>query len=209
MAMSLDGRTALHNGKSQWITGESARADGQKLRAMSSAIVTGSGTVIHDDPKLTARIAEAADTPTRPRIVIDSQLKTSVNAKIYDPLLGESYVLHAKGKGEAEAWRGRGVYCHSFPNAHGKVDLGALMQLAYDQSWQSLLIEAGPGLTGAMIEAGYVDELWLYQAPILMGQDSQTLFELSTIDTMMQTSRLNILSRTLLGDDVRMIATIL
>ncbi len=157
-AASLDGGTALHNGQSQWITGEAARHDGHWWRARACAILTGIGTVSQDDPQLTVR---GIDTPRQPRrIVIDSRLQISPDARVLDG--GGTWIVAARPDPEKEALlRARGAEIILLPNAQGKVDLPALMQELGRRQINELHVEAGFKLNGSLIAEGCVDELLL------------------------------------------------
>jgi diaminohydroxyphosphoribosylaminopyrimidine deaminase/5-amino-6-(5-phosphoribosylamino)uracil reductase len=171
-AASLDGKTALHNGKSQWITSGAARDDGHRWRARACAILTGIGTVNEDDPQLTVR---AVNTPRQPRrIVIDSRLQIRPDARILDG--GGTWIVAARSEPDKEAQlRERGAEIILLPNANGKVDLPALMRELGTRQINELHVEAGSKLNGSLIRERCVDELLLYLAPSLLG-DARGLF---------------------------------
>lgn len=167
VAVSLDGRTALENGESQWITGPAARADVQRLRAASSAILTGMGTVRRDDPRLTVRGAvERAPL----RAIIASDLSLSLQARLLaEP--GDTLVLTICSEGsEAEALRAAGVEVVAVGGRPHFVDLPAALDALGARGVNDLLVEAGPTLVGSLVRERLVDELRLYMAPSLLGQ---------------------------------------
>ena len=169
-AASLDGRTALVNGESQWITDEAARADGHRWRARACAILTGIGTLRRDDPRLTVR---AVETPRQPlRIIIDRHGETPVEAKV---LSGGDATIVTTGGGNP-AWPA-GVEVLALPDADGRVDLDALMQELGRRGINELHVEAGGKLNGALFAAGLVDEVLLYLAPCLLGDPARGIAE--------------------------------
>jgi len=183
LAGSLDGRSALHNGVSQWITGEEARADGHRWRARSCAVLTGIGTILADDPMLTPR---AVATPRRPRrVIIDTHLRTPPQARILD---GEETWIFTGAATDPGGASTRGMAClpdeaaeraerlrerHAriipMPLADGHVDLAAVMQWLGQHDINEVHAEAGATLNGALLKAGCVDELIAYVAPMLLG----------------------------------------
>lgn len=167
MAASLDGRSALHNGMSQWITGPEARADGHRWRARSCVVLTGMGTVLKDDPQLNVR---GIDTPRQPRkAVVDGHFQIPEDARLFD---GAEVILFTArddaAKAERLAARNARVVC--LPGAEpGRVDLPAMMRWMAQEQFNEVHVEAGAGLSGALVSAGCVDELLLYLAPVLLG----------------------------------------
>lgn len=197
LAGSLDGRSALHNGVSQWITGEAARADGHRWRARSCAVMTGIGTVLADDPMLTPR---AAATPRMPRrVIIDTHLRTPPQARILDgeevwifagaaPSSGDEPAgaaasLPADAAQRAERLQERNARIIPVPLAGGHVDLAAVMQWLGQHDINEVHVEAGATLNGALLQAGCVDELIAYVAPMLLG-DATPLAQLPTLDSL-------------------------
>jgi diaminohydroxyphosphoribosylaminopyrimidine deaminase / 5-amino-6-(5-phosphoribosylamino)uracil reductase len=201
-AASLDGRTALHNGVSQWITSAAARDDGHWWRARACAVLTGIGTVKEDDPQLTAR---AVRTPRQPRrIVIDSRLEISPDARVLQG--GGAWVVAARPDPDKEArLRDRGAEVLLLPNARGKVDLAALMQELGRRQINELHVEAGFKLNGSLIREGCVDELLLYLAPSLLG-DAQGLFDLPALDALNGRRPLAFHETRRIGPDLRILA---
>lgn len=204
-AASLDGMTALHNGISQWITGDEARADGHYWRARACAILTGIGTVMEDDPQLTVR---AIDTPRQPqRIVIDSQLQISAHARVLSG--GGTLIVAAEVKPEKEKiLRDLGNEVIVLPNASGKIDLQALMQELGQRQINELHVEAGFKLNGSLIREGCVDELLVYLAPTLLG-DAQRMFNLPVLESLEQKKNLAFHEVRQIGADVRILARFL
>jgi diaminohydroxyphosphoribosylaminopyrimidine deaminase/5-amino-6-(5-phosphoribosylamino)uracil reductase len=204
LAMSLDGRTAMSSGESQWITGAAARGDVQRLRARSSAIVTGIGSIQIDDSSLTVREAElglenAKDIVKQQpiRVVLDNSGKMDAGAKI----------LQQPGR---TLWVTQGEY--DMPNADvliaqqcgGQIDLQWLLRhLASAEQCNEVLVEAGATLAGAFVKAGLVDELIVYMAPTILGSNARPLLELP-LDKMDQQLRLSMTDCRKLGDDTRM-----
>jgi len=165
LAASIDGRTALANGVSQWITGPAARADVHRWRARSCTMLTGSGTVLADDPELTVRLVATTRQPQR--IVVDSQLQTPPDAKIVAP--GTLIVCANAETQRAAALQQRGAELLALPAADGRIDLPALLTELGRRGINELHVEAGATLNGALIRAGLIDEYLLYLAPKLLG----------------------------------------
>lgn len=201
-AASLDGMTALHNGVSQWITGDEARADGHYWRARACAVLTGIGTVMEDDPQLTVR---AIDTPRQPqRIVIDSRLQINPHARVLTG--GGTWIVAAEANPEKEAMlRDAGNEVIMLPNAGGKVDLALLMQELGRRQINELHVEAGFKLNGSLIREGCVDELLVYLAPMLLG-DAQGLFNLPAVTSLEQKKALRFHEIKQIGADLRILA---
>lgn len=168
VAASLDGRTALPDGRSQWITAEAARRDGHAFRKRSSAVLTGIGTLLDDDPRLDVRLVDTVLQPLR--VVIDSRLQTPTAARILQPP-GQVLIYAAEIDGaKAAALRECGAQLVQLSNAAGKVDLAAVLSDLGRRGVNELHVEAGHKLNGSFIREGLVDELLLYLAPKLLGQ---------------------------------------
>ncbi|WP_337877874.1 bifunctional diaminohydroxyphosphoribosylaminopyrimidine deaminase/5-amino-6-(5-phosphoribosylamino)uracil reductase RibD [Caldimonas sp.] len=167
VAASLDGRTALDDGRSQWITGPSARADGHAWRARAGAVLTGIGTVLEDDPRLDVR---AVDTPRQPlRVIVDSRLETPPTARLLAPP-GEVLIYHADdAPPRRTALEAAGARCVRFAAPHGKVDLGAMLADLARRGINELHVEAGHKLNGSFVREDLVDEYLVYLAPRLIG----------------------------------------
>ena len=210
LAMSLDGRTAMESGESQWITGPEARQDVQRLRAKSCAIVTGIGTVLHDDPSLTVRAdelgfentAEAVKVAARQplRVVVDSELKVSADAKVLSSD-GSALLVTAKDCSDRQD-----VEIVSLPDKSGQVNLLALVKLLAEKECNNVLVEAGAELAGAFLQAGLVDKIVIYMAPKLLGSSARPLL-LLPFDCMDQEVGLDITDIRKVGDDIRITAT--
>ena len=200
-AASLDGKTALNNNQSQWITGQAARDDGHHWRARACAIVCGIGTILEDDPQLTVR---AFDVPRQPtRIIVDSKLQTPVNAKA---LKGGALIVYAQpNPKQHDLLTQAGAECLFLPNAQGKVDLSALMLECGKRQFNELHIEAGSKLNGSLIRENCVDELLLYLAPTLLGP-GRGMFELPEIEHVSQKTPMQFHEVTQLGEDIRILA---
>ncbi len=207
LAASLDGRTAMANGESQWITGAAARYQVQKLRAASCAILTGVGTVLQDNPSLTVRAEGLADNETdgelrQPlRLVLDSSLRTPPSAKILRQP-GETIIVCLEhGKTRAEPLRAAGATVLVMPARDRRVNLAALLDwLASERSCNQVMVESGPMLAGALLQAGLLDELHIFMAPTLMGSAARPLVEWPLVH-MGEQLRLHIEDMRAVGDD--------
>lgn len=220
MAASLDGRTALNNGASQWITGPAARADGHRWRARACAILTGIGTVLEDDPQLTVRLDEQEGTPRQPlKVIIDSRLETPLGARILgnpesDSILASAPVLIAcagigAAAGRLAALRERGAEIVVLPDpqsAGRKVDLFALCTELARRGINEIHAEAGHKLSGSLLRAGLVDELLLYYAPTLLGDSARGMFALGELTALAERRDLRMVDVRRLGDDLRILA---
>ncbi len=206
-ALSLDGRTALANGVSEWISGDASRADVQRWRARSSAILTGVGTMLADNPSLNVRDA-ALGVHTQPmRIIIDSQLRTPADARMLS-LPGETRIFcAADDSARANALRDAGARVEVLAGDGGRVDLGAVLHRLAELEINELLVEAGPGLNGALLQAGLVDELLIYQAAHVLGTGARGAFAVGNLQAMAEryTFALQDVRRT--GDDLRLLYT--
>ncbi len=167
IAASLDGRTALQNGVSQWITGEAARTDGHAYRRRASALLTGIGTVLEDNPRLDVRLVPTARQPLR--VIVDSRLQTPPDARILEPA-GEVLIYAAQADmGREAALRARGATLCRLPGEGGKVDLGAMLADLAQRGVNELHVEAGHKLNASLLREDLVDELLVYLAPKLLG----------------------------------------
>lgn len=182
-AASLDGRTALANGVSQWITGPAARRDGHRWRARSCAVLTGIGTLLQDNPRLTVR--DVATTRQPLRIVVDRDLQLPPTARIFEdgPVLVFAAVDHPDKRVLIEARGGEVVL---LPDARRKVDLAAMAQELARRELNEILVEAGNRLNGALLHAGVVDELVVYLAPQLLGDAARGMFDLGELTALEQ-----------------------
>ena len=202
LAASLDGKTALNNGRSQWITGPAARRDGHAWRARACAVLTGIGTVKDDDPELTVREVE---TPRQPlRVVVDSRLETPLGAKVLRN--GALVATALNDAGKIAALRERGAEIVLLPNTAGKVELGALIQELGQRGVNELHVEAGFRLNGSLLREGLVDELVIYLAPHVIGNAARGMFELPPLEDLNDRRELKIRDVRMIGTDVRVIA---
>lgn len=201
VATSLDGRTALRNGRSQWITCEASRRDVQRWRARASAIVTGIGTVLADDPALTARVS---DPPLLPlRVVVDTHWRTPATSRVLQHP-GSALIAGSERAPVAPALQESGVRCLPLPLAGQRVDLLALMQALAALELNELQVEAGATLCGALLRDGLVDEILMYQAPALLGEGGPGPFELGMLESMNDRTQLEVVESCQVGTDVRL-----
>jgi len=204
-AASLDGKTALLNNQSQWITSSQARADGHNWRARACAILTGIGTLLEDDPQLTVRTMPVARQPLR--IIVDSKLQTPTAAKaLHNPESGGVLIVHATQKPEHQTRLiAAGAELLYLPNADGKVDLPKLMLELGHREINELHIEAGSKLNGSLIQENCVNELLMYLAPSIIG-DGRGMFDLPALDDLNQQRRLSFKQIQPIGEDLRILA---
>jgi diaminohydroxyphosphoribosylaminopyrimidine deaminase/5-amino-6-(5-phosphoribosylamino)uracil reductase len=205
LAASLDGKTALLNGRSQWITGAAARRDGHQWRARACAVLTGIGTVKDDDPQLTVREVETSRQPLR--VVVDSRLETPLSAKI---LAGAgTLIVGAKADSvRAGALEAAGAQVLMLPNAAGKVALGELMRELARREINELHVEAGYKLNGSLLQEGCVDELVVYLAPHLMGDAAHGMFNLPALQDLDGRCELEIRDLRMIAGDIRITARV-
>ena len=169
IAASLDGCTALPNGQSQWITGEAARTDGHAWRRRASAVLTGIGTVLEDNPRLDVRHVHSVLQPLR--VVVDSRLQTPPGARLLQPAGRGVWIYAAQDDAERRAaLQDQGAEISLLPDGAGKVDLAAMLGHLASRSVNELHVEAGHKLNGSLLRTGLVDELLVYLAPTLLGQ---------------------------------------
>ncbi len=199
VAASLDGKTALLNGRSQWITSREARRHAHNWRARSCAIMTGSGTVLADDPNLTVRDVPCQRQPRR--IVIDGRLKTPTNANV---LAGGGTLVYTTKDGVLP-----GAEMVVMPGNGDQVDLVAVMNDLGQRGVNDLMVEGGTRLNGALLAAGLVDEFLIYQAPLLIGDRGRGMFDLPELADLAQAIRLDIVERKMLGPDLFLRARLL
>ena len=203
-AASLDGKTALNNCVSQWITGPEARRDGHRWRARACAILTGIGTVRDDDPLLNVRDVETARQPLR--VVVDSRLEMPLTARMLQsggPVLIAAAVDDPVRRAALQV-QGAEVLC--LPNPHGKVALPDLLLALGQRGINEVHAEAGFKLNGSLLREGLVDELLLYLAPCLIGHDAAGLFNLPALTALTNKTQLKIRDLRQLGQDIRLIA---
>ena len=206
IAASLDGKTGLQNGESQWITGPAARQHVQQWRARSCAVLTGVGTLLADDPLLTVRdpgllLARHGVQPWR--VIVDSHLRTDSTATILQA--GRVLIAHAvdrsTAQGRKHALQEAGAELLFLPDAQGRVDLPGLMQVLAERQVNEVIVEAGATLNGSLLQAGLIDELLLYYAPILLGGQARDMFAMPALQSMQQKLQLQVLETRQVGGD--------
>jgi diaminohydroxyphosphoribosylaminopyrimidine deaminase/5-amino-6-(5-phosphoribosylamino)uracil reductase len=203
IAASLDGRTALPDGRSQWITAEPARRDGHAWRRRAGALLTGIGTVREDDPRLDVRLVPTQRQPLR--VIVDSRLETPPGARILQPP-GQVLIYAAQDSAErAHALRATGAEIVLLPDPSGKVDLAALMHDLGGRGINELHVEAGHKLNGSLLGAGLVDEFLVYLAPKLLGQGRE-MAAFGPLDSLDEAPQLLWREITPVGEDLRLIA---
>ena len=206
IASSLDGRSALANGQSRWITSEAARRDVHALRARSCAMLTGIGTVLHDDPELTVRHVPCSRQPRR--ILIDSRLDIPLQAKLLQgtPPIIYTVSTDAARRAALEALGADVVVTAPDTGKAGKTDLVAIARDLGRRGFNEVTVEAGPKLNGSLLAAGIVDELVLYVAPMILGDSAQGLFVLPALASLEAALRPTIVDVRAVGPDWRITA---
>jgi diaminohydroxyphosphoribosylaminopyrimidine deaminase/5-amino-6-(5-phosphoribosylamino)uracil reductase len=210
LAMSLDGRTALASGESRWVTGDAARRDVHRLRARSSAILTGIATLLADDPFLTVRLDEDPEAEIRQplRVVLDSRLRTPPDARLLEQP-GETLILTGEaGVRIRERFAQPRVTVVSLPLVAGRMDLDAVMRYLAGREINEVHLEAGATLCGALLQAGLVDELIVYMAPHLLGDAARGLFSLPGLVQMNERIALSIQDIRAVGRDWKITAAV-
>ena len=205
IAASLDGKTALANGQSRWITGPEARRDGHAWRARACAVLTGIGTVRDDDPQLNVREVETTRQPLK--VVVDSRLQLPLSAK----LLASGKVLVAaavEDKAAIAALRAQGAEVVVLPNARGKVELAELMRELARRELNEVHVEAGHKLNGSLLAAGMVDELLIYLAPSILGDSASGMFSLPELTDLAQKRLVQFTDVQTMGSDLRILARV-
>jgi diaminohydroxyphosphoribosylaminopyrimidine deaminase / 5-amino-6-(5-phosphoribosylamino)uracil reductase len=201
-AVSLDGRSALDNGASQWITGEAARTDGHAWRKRAGAVLTGVGTVVDDDPRLDVRKVETARQPLR--VVVDSRLDMPPGARILDAPGAVLVYAADPAAGRIAALQARGAEVALLPEANGKVDLRAMLEDLGGRGINELHVEAGSRLNGSLVREGLVDEWLVYMAPTLLGS-GRTLAAFGPLQTLADAVALRFHAVDRVGDDLRLL----
>ncbi|WP_315389407.1 bifunctional diaminohydroxyphosphoribosylaminopyrimidine deaminase/5-amino-6-(5-phosphoribosylamino)uracil reductase RibD [uncultured Stenotrophomonas sp.] len=200
LAASLDGRTAMADGTSKWITGDAAREDVQRWRARAGAILTGADTVLADDPQLTVRLVDTEVIPPL-RVVLDSRLRSLECARVREGGAPTLY-LHDASVSAPDA---ADAEFASVPSVDGRLDLTAVLALLADRGINEVHTEAGATLSGALLAGGWVDELLLYQAPTLLGEHGRPLLGGLGIHAMEQQRRLRVVDQRQVGQDLRLL----
>ncbi|MCC2597024.1 bifunctional diaminohydroxyphosphoribosylaminopyrimidine deaminase/5-amino-6-(5-phosphoribosylamino)uracil reductase RibD [Pusillimonas sp. MFBS29] len=200
LAASLDGRIALPNGESQWITGPAARADGHHWRARSCVVLTGVGTVLADDPQMNVRHVETARPPIK--AIVDTRFQVAEHARIFDGTPAWVFTCLSDPE-KAARLADRNVRVIELPSAGGRVDLSAMMRWMGEQSINEVHVEAGARLSGALAQAHCADELLVYMAPMLLG-DGIGMASLEPLQKLAQAQRFEFVETTRLAPDVRL-----
>ena len=196
VAATLDGRTALQDGKSQWLTGAEARRDAHRWRARACAVLTGIGTVKADDPRLTVR---EVDTPRQPlRVIVDSRLETPPTAKILD---GDKVLVFCARAGSL-----RNAEIITLPNARQKVELPRMLEELARRGVNELHVEAGCRLNGSLVRESCVDEFVVYLNPSFLGDAAKGILDLPGFSSLESRLKLKILSLDRFGEDLRIVA---
>lgn len=202
-AASLDGKTALHNGLSQWITGPQARQDGHRWRARACAILSGIGSVLGDDPQLNVRNVDTGRQPLK--VIVDSRLRIPPAARVLEN--GTTLVATAvDDTHRRDVLRERGAEVVVLPNADGQVDLLALMGELGQRGINELHVEGGATLNGALMASGLVDELLVYLAPCVVGHNARGMFDFPALESLQDKRMLSIQDMRMVGTDLRVIA---
>jgi diaminohydroxyphosphoribosylaminopyrimidine deaminase/5-amino-6-(5-phosphoribosylamino)uracil reductase len=203
LAMSLDGRTALASGASRWITGEAARADVQRWRARSSAILTGVGTVLADDPLLNVRLDAIGRQPIR--VVLDSALRTPAHARLFESAGQVILFTNSEARDKREPLEARGARIEYLAGGgDGQPDLTRMLARLAELEVNEVQVEAGATLSGALIRNALVDELVLYVAPILLGPQARALVDLPPLADLAASPRYRIIETRQFGADLRL-----
>lgn len=205
LAMSLDGRTAMASGESKWITSAQARADVQRLRAESSAILTGINTVLADDPALTARVDEDVVQPLR--VVLDSRLAMPVDAQLVNGPGRTLILTSSTDDDKKQALQQAGFEVYRVAEHQGRLDLRQVMTFLAEQQINEVLVEAGPTLNGALLAENLVDEWVIYMAPCVLGDQGRGLFTLPDMNTMADKKNLNLADVRQVGPDLKLTFT--
>jgi len=202
LAMSLDGRTAMASGESQWITSAHARQDVQLGRAASSAIVTGIGTVLYDDPQLNARVDFDVVQPIK--VVLDSNLRMPLTAKLLENAEELWIVTCSDDALKLQRLRDMGCKVFQVDAVEGRADLPQVFKLLAELQINTVWVEAGATLNGALLESGLVDEWLIYMAPCVLGDEGRGLFHLPGLRTMADKKQLKLLEVRQVGPDLRL-----
>jgi diaminohydroxyphosphoribosylaminopyrimidine deaminase/5-amino-6-(5-phosphoribosylamino)uracil reductase len=204
VAASLDGKTALLNGRSQWITGPDARRDGHHWRARACAVLTGVGTVRGDDPQLTVREVATSRQPLR--VVVDSRLETLPAARVVGS--GTLIACAVEDSTRSRALQSKGASIIVVPNGSGKVDLAALMQALARREMNEVHVEAGLRLNGSLLDQGLADELLVYLAPTILGDAARGMFALPELRNLSERREVEVTDVRMIGRDIRVQARV-
>ncbi len=206
LGMSLDGRTAMASGESKWITSAAAREDVQRLRARSSAMLTGVGTVLADDPSMTVRLENVERQPLR--VVVDTNLSMPSSAKMLS-LPGRTLVMTCSDDdGARQRLQQAGAEVSVMPYCSNSVSMDAVLDTLGEMEINEVLLETGATLSGAMLQQGLIDELIIYMAPVLMGDSARGLFHLPGLEKMADKIQLKFSDIRAVGKDWRITAKV-
>ena len=200
VAAGLDGKTALENGRSQWITSKESRVDAHKLRAQSCVVLTGVGTVVEDDPRLTVRHTETSRQPGK--VIVDSQLRSPLDAHLFKTL-GVTLATAVKEQNRLDHFIQKGVNVLVLPDSEGRVDLDALLVELANQQVNEVLVEAGINLHSALLHRHLIDEMIIYYAPKFLGAQGRGMFFLDELNSMDQVLERDVIDITSIGKDFR------
>ncbi len=203
IAASLDGRTALPNGASQWITGAVARADGHAFRKRAGAVLTGIGTVLADDPSLDVRLVETARQPLR--CVVDARLDTQPTARLFESASPVILFTASTDAARRAALEARGAEIVDVPAPGGRLDLRIVLDQLAARHVNELHVEAGARLNGALLDTGRVDELLLYMAPTLLGA-GRAMADIGELQSLAEAQAFDFQEATKVGTDLRILA---
>jgi diaminohydroxyphosphoribosylaminopyrimidine deaminase/5-amino-6-(5-phosphoribosylamino)uracil reductase len=205
LAASLDGRTALASGESRWISSDPSRHDAHELRARCSAILTGVGTVVADDPRLTVRRTDLGDIAPSERLVLDSQLRTPAGAQVVGQSGRTRIFCSRPDAGRRRALEAAGVIVEVIAGRDGRPDLTAVMTRLAELEVNELLVEAGPRVNGALLDAGLVDEVVVYLAPHVLGADGFGMFATRPLTSMAARPDFDLADVRRIGPDCRLV----
>ena len=202
LAATLDGRTSTATGESQWITGDAARADVHRLRAQSSAVLTGIGTLLADDPRLDARVDDVDCLVPPMRVIVDSRLRTPPAARVFS-VPGRVLVATSRHASPTQPLLDAGAEVVPLSDTGGRIALDTLMTVLVERGVNEVHTECGPTLAGALLESGLVDEIVVYLAPVLLGDAARGMFTLPMVAAMHDRVGLEITCVTRVGGDLR------
>jgi diaminohydroxyphosphoribosylaminopyrimidine deaminase/5-amino-6-(5-phosphoribosylamino)uracil reductase len=207
LAASIDGAIAMATGESQWITGPAARADVQRQRARCGAVMTGIGTVLADDPSLNVRAADIDTGGLQPlRVVVDSRLRMPLAASMLT-LPGKTLICCA-GDPDTRGLKDTNAEVMAFPAHHDRVELDAVLAELAARGVNDVLVEAGPGLAGHLLEQRLIDEVLIYQAPSIMGSQTMGMVKTLSMSLLAHRKTLTITDVRRIGSDTRITATL-
>jgi diaminohydroxyphosphoribosylaminopyrimidine deaminase/5-amino-6-(5-phosphoribosylamino)uracil reductase len=199
-AISIDGRTALRNGESKWISSAASRDDVQRWRARSSAILTGIGTILADNPSMEARVDQPVQQPLR--VIADSRWRTPAGSKILQGT-GTTVIAGDSSFPVPNELASKDVQCLRLPGKNGAVDLLALLKALAEKEVNEVQVEAGARLCGALLNEQLVDEILIYQAPVLLGEGGPCPFAFGPLESMQERTHLTLLETSQIGGDLR------